>query len=192
MPVEHDVPAEARSVSGAPPADAIDARALRNVLGSFVTGVTVITALDGDARRCGLTANSFSSVSLDPPLILWCQALAAASHPTFRSARRFAVNILAEDQVDVALQFARAGADKFAGVATRPGLHGVPLIEGCAAWLECETVSVMPGGDHAVFLARVDRIAPSDRRPLAFGGGRFLSTQPLPALGAAQPSQVTP
>ena len=99
------------------PACALDARELRQVLGSFVTGVTVITTVDQEGKRWGLTANSFTSVSLNPPLILWNQSVSAPSHPVFREAQRFAVNILAEDQIDVSRRFAGAAADKFAGVA---------------------------------------------------------------------------
>ena len=111
-------------------ARAFDARELRQVLGSFVTGVTVITTVDGDGKPHGLTANSFSSVSLDPPLILWSQSLTAPSHAVFNACDRFAVNILADEQVDVSNRFARGGAEKFASIATRPGLGGVPLIQG--------------------------------------------------------------
>jgi flavin reductase (DIM6/NTAB) family NADH-FMN oxidoreductase RutF/DNA-binding IclR family transcriptional regulator len=155
-----------------------DARALRQVLGAFVTGVTVITTLDSQGRPHGLTANSFSSVSLDPPLILWSQSLTAPSHPVFRDAERFVVNILADDQVEVSQRFARGGADKFAGCATRPGLGGVPLIEGCSAYLECRRMDSFPGGDHVVFLGQVERIERSGRQPLVFGGGRYLVAQP--------------
>ena len=192
MPAEHGALERPHPIHPGAGGSTNDARALRGVLGTFVTGVTVITTLDDTRQRHGLTANSFSSVSLDPPLILWCQALGSPSHPTFRAARRCAVNILAEDQVDLATRFSKPDVDRFAGVPTRDGLDGVPLIEGCAAWLECETVAVMPGGDHAVFLARVDRMLPSDRPPLAFGRGRFLGTHPLPDARPAQPSQVTP
>ena len=155
-----------------------DARELRQVLGAFVTGVTVITALDANGKPHGLTANSFSSVSLDPPLVLWSQSLAAPSHPVFREAERFVVNILSDDQVDVSRRFARGGDDKFAGIPTAPGLGGVPLIHGCAAWLECRRIDSFPGGDHRVFLGRVERIERSDRASLVFGGGRYLVAQP--------------
>jgi flavin reductase (DIM6/NTAB) family NADH-FMN oxidoreductase RutF len=157
---------------------AFDSRALRQVLGAFVTGVTVITTLDRAGKPHGLTANSFSSVSLDPPLILWSQSLAAPSHPVFRDADRFVVNILADDQVEVSNRFARGSADKFAGCATRPGLGGVPLIEGCSAYLECRRIDSFPGGDHVVFLGQVDRIERTGRQPLVFGGGRYLVAQP--------------
>jgi flavin reductase (DIM6/NTAB) family NADH-FMN oxidoreductase RutF len=155
-----------------------DARALRQVLGAFVTGVTVITTVDAEGRPHGLTANSFTSVSLDPPLILWSQSLTAPSHPVFREAERFVVNILADDQVEVSNRFARGGADKFSGCPTHPGLGGVPLIEGCAAYLECRRINSFPGGDHLVFLGQVDRIERTGRQPLVFGGGRYLVAQP--------------
>ncbi|MEO6407349.1 MAG: flavin reductase [Burkholderiaceae bacterium] len=159
-----------------------DARELRDVLGAFVTGVTVITALDRDGKPHGLTANSFSSVSLDPPLVLWSQSLNAPSHPVFLEAERFVVNILADDQVDISARFARGGdgksADKFTGCATLPGLGGVPLIRGCAAYLECRRIDSFPGGDHRVFLGRVERIERSGSASLVFGGGRYLVAQP--------------
>jgi flavin reductase (DIM6/NTAB) family NADH-FMN oxidoreductase RutF/DNA-binding IclR family transcriptional regulator len=155
-----------------------DSRELRQVLGAFVTGVTVITALDDNGKPHGLTANSFTSVSLDPPLILWSQSLAAPSHPVFREADRFVVNILADDQVEVSKRFARGGGDKFAGCQTSPGLGGVPLIVGCAAYLECRRMDSFPGGDHVVFLGRVERTERTGRQPLVFGGGRYLIAQP--------------
>jgi flavin reductase (DIM6/NTAB) family NADH-FMN oxidoreductase RutF/DNA-binding IclR family transcriptional regulator len=155
-----------------------DTRALRQVLGAFVTGVTVITTVDGNGEPHGLTANSFSSVSLDPPLVLWSQSLTAPSHPVFREAERFVVNILADDQVEISNRFAQGGADKFAGCATRPGLGGVPLIQGCAAYLECRRINTFPGGDHLVFLGQVERIERTGLQPLVFGGGKYLVAQP--------------
>jgi len=163
---------------GAVPAAALDTRELRQVLGSFVTGVTVITTVDPDGRWWGLTANSFTSVSLNPPLVLWNQSTSAPSYPVFRDARRFAVSILAEDQADISRRFAGAVADKFAGVPVRIGLGGVPLIEGCAAYLECTREGGFPGGDHAVFLGRVERMEKRPRPPLVFGQGRYLMAQP--------------
>lgn len=160
-----------------------DARELRQVLGSFVTGVTVITTLDANGKPHGLTVNSFSSVSLDPPLILWSQSLTAPSHPVFRDAERFVVNILADDQVAISNQFARGKDDKFAGCVTDPGLAGVPLIRGSAAWLECKRMDSFRGGDHMVFLGQVERIERTGRQPLVFGGGRYLVAQPYD-LGA--------
>lgn len=165
-----------------------DARELRHVLGAFVTGVTVITSVDEHGKAHGLTANSFSSVSLDPPLVLWSQSLTAPSHPVFAAADRFVVNILAEDQIGISNQFARGGADKFASCQVREGLGGVPLIEGCAAYLECRKVNSYPGGDHMVFLGQVERIERAQRKPLVFGGGRYLVAQPhdlgTPSIGS--------
>lgn len=155
-----------------------DPRELRRVLGSFVTGVTVVTTVDGEGRPHGLTVNSFSSVSLDPPLVLWSQSRTAPSHVVFSGCDRFAVNILADDQIAVSDRFARAAADKFAGIATRPGEGGVPLIEGSAAQLECRRVNAYPGGDHVVFIGQVERIGRSGRAPLVYGGGRYLVAQP--------------
>jgi flavin reductase (DIM6/NTAB) family NADH-FMN oxidoreductase RutF/DNA-binding IclR family transcriptional regulator len=155
----------------------LDPRELRNVLGAFVTGVTVVTTLDEHGQPQGVTANSFSSVSLDPPLVLWSQSHNARSFPAFRDSGRFLVNILAWDQVAVSQRFARAGEDKFAGVAISESKNGLPIINGCTAYLECEKVATYPGGDHAVFLGRIERFEQSGRRPLAFGGGAYMVTR---------------
>jgi flavin reductase (DIM6/NTAB) family NADH-FMN oxidoreductase RutF/DNA-binding IclR family transcriptional regulator len=157
--------------------DTIDPAELRQVLSTFITGVTVITTLDANGQPHGLTANSFNSVSLDPPLVLWSQGLKARSHPIFREAERFAVNILADDQIPVSSRFAKAGEDKFGPTPVRNGLGGVPLIEGCSAWLECRRVAAHAAGDHMIFIGEVQRIERSGRRPLAFGGGRYLIPQ---------------
>lgn len=156
---------------------AFDSRTLRDALGSFVTGVTVITTRDADGAPHGLTVNSFSSVSLDPPLVLWSQASAAPSHAAFRAASHFAVNILAEDQLEVSTRFARRG-DKFGASGWREGLAGLPLLEGCVAWLECRLLETHAGGDHRVFIGHVERLERTERRPLVFGGGRYLSVRP--------------
>jgi flavin reductase (DIM6/NTAB) family NADH-FMN oxidoreductase RutF len=139
--------------------------------------VTVITTLDEDGKPAGLTANSFSSVSLDPPLILWSQSLKAPSHSTFAQAERFVVNILSEGQIDISNRFARGGQDKFAGVPTRAGLGGLPMIEGCSAYLECIRVQSYPGGDHSVFLGEVQRIECTQRAPLVFASGKYMVVQ---------------
>jgi flavin reductase (DIM6/NTAB) family NADH-FMN oxidoreductase RutF/DNA-binding IclR family transcriptional regulator len=151
-----------------------DSRELRQVLGTFVTGVTVVTTIDHDGRFYGLTANSFSSVSLDPPLVLWSQSIKGPSHPVFSAAPRFAVNILAEDQIGLSNRFASSGADKFAGLDVEVGQGGVPLLPDCSAWLECEVLSRLPGGDHTIHVGKVDAIRRGARKPLVFGGGRYL------------------
>ena len=165
---------------------AIEPRELRRVLGAFVTGVTVITALDKQGKAHGLTVNSFSSVSLNPPLILWSQSVTALSHPVFLDAQRFAVNILAEDQIDISRRFSTPGQDKFENLPVKTGLGGVPLIPGCAAYLECTHEARFPGGDHTVFVGRVERIEHGLRKSLVFGGGKYLSAQPH-ELGASSP-----
>ncbi|PLP98474.1 flavin reductase [Cupriavidus pauculus] len=154
----------------------IDRRELRRTLGAFTTGVTVVTTVDGTNKSFGVTANSFNSVSLDPPLILWSQSLTSSSYPAFRDADRFVVNILAEHQIHVSNQFAKSGDDKFRDIAVTSGLGGVPIIDGAAAWLECEKVAAYPGGDHVVYLGRVERMGRSAHRPLAFGDGRYMVT----------------
>lgn len=161
-----------------PALEPIDPTELRRCLGSFVTGVTVITVLDDEGNPIGMTANSFNSVSLDPPLIVWSLRLNASTFGVYSKAKRFVVNILAEDQVDVSNRFARSGPDRFDGIAWRKGLGGVPLIDGCAAHLECSTEQTYPGGDHLLFLGRVERIVNATRRPLAFGAGKYMVVHP--------------
>jgi flavin reductase (DIM6/NTAB) family NADH-FMN oxidoreductase RutF/DNA-binding IclR family transcriptional regulator len=157
---------------------AIDPLELRRCLGSFVTGVTVITALDEHGKPIGMTANSFNSVSLDPPLIVWSLRTNARAFPVYSQAARFVVNILSEEQVDVSNRFAKSGADRFEGVPITPGIDGLPLIDGCAAYLECRTEATYPGGDHLLFLGRVERIVGSARKPLAFGAGKYMVVHP--------------
>ncbi len=156
----------------------IDPLELRRCLGSFVTGVTIITVLDEQGRPIGMTANSFNSVSLDPPLIVWSLRTNASSFGIYSQAKRFVVNILAEDQIDLSNRFARSGLDRFDGVTTTPGIAGVPLIDGCAAYFECSTEATYPGGDHLLFLGRVERIASAAHKPLAFGAGKYMVVHP--------------
>ncbi len=158
----------------------IDTQELRRTLGTFTTGVTVITTVDANGKAYGLTANSFSSVSLDPPLILWSQSLSAPSYPIFRDSLRFAVNILAEDQVNISQCFARGGPDKFSEIDIRMSENGIPLLEGCCAYIECTNHSRVPGGDHSIFLGKVDRIQRTEKAPLVFGGGQYLTALPHP------------
>jgi flavin reductase (DIM6/NTAB) family NADH-FMN oxidoreductase RutF/DNA-binding IclR family transcriptional regulator len=153
-----------------------DKRQLRSVLGTFTTGVTIVTTRTADGKTHGVTANSFSSVSLDPPLVLWCQALTSKSYSSFIESEHFVVNILADDQIEVSNHFAKSREDKFAGIDHQEGLGGAPVISGSAAHLECVKVAAYPAGDHVVFIGRVERVGQSSRRPLAFGGGRYMST----------------
>ncbi len=144
----------------------------RAVMGAFPTGVTVMTAADQPGRS-GVTASSFNTVSLDPPLILWSLGLKAPSLATFRAAGHFAVNVLAAGQKDIALHFARPAADKFAGIDTFTGVTGAPLIRGALAHVECRVWSRYPGGDHEIMLGEVVSLRRGDGAPLVFAGGTF-------------------
>jgi len=161
-----------------PDSPLFDSRDLRRVLGSFVTGVTVVTTTDDEGQLHGVTANSFSSVSLDPPLVLWSQAVKTHSHPVFFKAERFAVNILAEDQIELSNRFAKSSHEKFAGVDVDIGAGGVPLLRDCSARLQCRVVSRVPGGDHTIYVGEVLAIDRAERKPLVFGNGQYLLTGP--------------
>jgi flavin reductase (DIM6/NTAB) family NADH-FMN oxidoreductase RutF len=145
----------------------------RTVLGKFVTGVTVITACCDDGTTVGVTVSSFNTLSLDPPFILWSLSLHAPSLQLFRACDFFAVNILAHDQGAIAKQFAKPAADKFHGIETQQGLHGMPLIMNAAAHLECEFEYRYPGGDHELIVGRVLSASGSQIAPLAYGQGQF-------------------
>jgi flavin reductase (DIM6/NTAB) family NADH-FMN oxidoreductase RutF/DNA-binding IclR family transcriptional regulator len=174
----------------------LNTKSLRQALGDFVTGVTVVTTVDAEGRCHGLTANSFSSVSLDPPLVLWSQSIGAPSHGVFCAAPRFAINILAEDQIELSNRFATSGRDKFLGLEVDAGLGDVPLLRGCRAWLECEVASHLPGGDHTIHVGEVRTIRRSALPPLVFGGGQDLVADPhdlgppLPGLGITAQAQL--
>ncbi|MFJ7209731.1 flavin reductase family protein [Streptomyces sp. NPDC098789] len=132
---------------------------MRSALSSFATGVAVITAREGDGRPVGMAVQSFSSVSLDPPLVCFCPARTSSSWPRIRAAGRFAVNILAADQQELCRRFAVTGGDKFAGVPWRSGGNGAPLLDGVLATVECVLEDVLDGGDHAIALGRVTALA---------------------------------
>ncbi len=134
------------------PAGGVD---MRTAMGSFCTGVALITALEPDGRPVGMAVQSFSSVSLDPPLICFCPAHTSTTWPRIRAAGRFAVNILGHDQQEVCRRFAVPGADRFAGVDWTPGASGAPLVAGVLATVECALEAVLDGGDHAIALGRV-------------------------------------
>ena len=165
-------PYEPQSISPWSGADD-DHRALRAAFGAFATGVTVVTALDPDGRAIGLTVNSFNTVSLDPPLVLWSLSLASPKLEAFRAASHFAVNVLAADQQALSERFARRNSDKFAGIEWREGLGGAPLLAGCCAVLECRNEVQHAGGDHLVFIGRVEGCSRQDKAPLVFHGGRY-------------------
>ena len=153
----------------------IEPRELRQALSCFPTGVTVITARGVDGSFVGLTVNSFNSLSLDPPLILWSLSTRSSNLRAFEAAEHFAVNILADDQVAISRRFSSSLPNKFHDVAVHAGLGGTPLIEGCTAHIECRAHSSQAAGDHVLFVGRVERVRTSDRPPLVFVGGRYRS-----------------
>jgi 3-hydroxy-9,10-secoandrosta-1,3,5(10)-triene-9,17-dione monooxygenase reductase component len=153
-----------------------DARTLRDALGLFVTGVTVITARSDSDDFVGVTANSFNSVSMTPPLILWSLGRSSKSIAAFIEASHFCVHILREDQTELATRFATSGIDKFEGMALERGIGGVPMLPDCAARLECETFNRIDGGDHIIFLGEVlALVADHDSMPLLYHGGKYSS-----------------
>lgn len=148
-------------------------RELRNALGLYTTGVAVVTCAGPGGHRCGVTVNSFASVSLDPPLVLWSLQRSSPSLETFEQAGHFAVNVLAQDQQDVSDRFARPAIDKFDGLVCSGGLNGVPLLPACLARFECRTEACHEGGDHVIFVGRVLRWTATPGAPLVFHGGRY-------------------
>ncbi len=146
---------------------------LRAALGRFATGVTIITCLDTDGLPVGLTANSFTSLSLDPPLVLWSLRDISNCLPAFAQSGHFAVNVLAETQVDLSRRFASASDDKFAEGGWSPGLDGAPVLAGSAAVFECVVDSRQQAGDHVLFIGRVLRLSSLAVAPLLFQGGHY-------------------
>jgi flavin reductase (DIM6/NTAB) family NADH-FMN oxidoreductase RutF len=147
--------------------------ALRSALGRFATGVTIITCGQSDGSRVGLTANSFNSLSLEPALVLWSLRLASTNLDAFARAGHFTVNVLADSQVDLSRRFAGRTEDKFAEGLWSAGLHGAPVLAGCAAVFECETVSQQTVGDHALFIGQVLRLGEAPLAPLVFQSGHY-------------------
>jgi 3-hydroxy-9,10-secoandrosta-1,3,5(10)-triene-9,17-dione monooxygenase reductase component len=163
----------------------MDARAFRAALGEFVTGVTIITTCDAEGAPTGFTANSFNSVSLDPPLVLFSLSLDSTSLDAFRQASWWAVHVLASDQEALSNRFARRDAGKFAGVEYTRGPGGIPLLDGFAARFVCHSAFEYEGGDHAIFLGEVREFEQAGRAPLIYHKGRYGGV--LPAGAAAEP-----
>ena len=161
------------------PAIAFTDRQFRDALAQFATGVTVIAAGRSDNRFVGFTANSFNSVSLDPPLVVWSLNRHAANLAAFQSADRYVINVLAHDQVELARRFSRPHTDRFAGVPYRLGLAGAPLIEGCVAWFECRHHAQRRAGDHMLFIGEVETCERNNGVGLVFHHGRYGATHPL-------------
>jgi len=151
----------------------IDPRDLRNALGCFATGVTVITAVGSDRLPVALTVNSFTSVSLDPPLVLWCLSVHSPNLPAFRYASHFAINVLRRDQEAFGRHFARRADDKLSGIRWTAGLGGAPLLDGTVARFQCRKTQTHDGGDHVIFLGAVEAYGYGPGEPLLFSRGQF-------------------
>jgi 3-hydroxy-9,10-secoandrosta-1,3,5(10)-triene-9,17-dione monooxygenase reductase component len=151
-----------------------DPRDFRTALGTFATGVTIVTITAPDGAPIGLTCNSFSSVSLSPPLVLWSLSLRSPNLPNFLQAPHFGVNVLAADQVELARRFSQPRSNKFEGVTYRGGTGGVPLIDDAAAQLECRNEMRYYSGDHVIFIGHVLRYIWRDCAPLIFLRGQYL------------------
>jgi len=150
-----------------------DSKEFRRALGTFTTGVTVITARSAAGEPVGVTANSFSSVSLDPPLVLWSLAKTAHSLPVFNEAKYFAIHILAATQEELSNRFATRGEDKFAHLEVENGLGNVPLLAGCSTRMQCRTVYQYEGGDHIIFVGEVIDLVNNQVPPLVFQAGKY-------------------
>ena len=160
--------------------DGSDPKLLRQALGRFATGVTVITTRTQDGKYEGLTANSFSAVSLDPPLVLWSLRLVSPSLEGFKASGHFVVNVLSTEQSVTSRHFATPRHDKFDDVAFTAGIGGSPMLGDSLAIFECKTETTLAGGDHMIFIGRVVQAHYRDGEPLIFAGGRYGTHSPLP------------
>ncbi|MDX3971470.1 flavin reductase family protein [Bradyrhizobium sp. PUT101] len=151
----------------------IDPRDFRNALGTYATGVTIITAAAPDGKPYGLTCNSFASVSLNPPLVLWSLVVYSSSLAIFQNASHFTVNVLGASQQALANKFAKSSDDKFAGVEWTPGLGNAPVLAESVANFQCRSVNRYYGGDHVIFLGAVEAYTYNAKEPLLFARGAF-------------------
>jgi flavin reductase (DIM6/NTAB) family NADH-FMN oxidoreductase RutF len=173
LPGSHIAPVHSTSAEG------FNSRELRNALGAFATGVTIITTRDRQGKLHGMTANSFTSVSLTPPLVLWSSSLYAQSLPAFQEGSHFVVNILAYDQIDVSNKFAKQSDDKFVDTEHVIAESGAPVIIGAAAHFDCRNEFRHYGGDHIIFIGHVERFAYTDRPVLMFCRGKYMRGEPI-------------
>lgn len=151
----------------------VDSREFRRVLGHFATGVTVVTTLDENGAPVGITVNSFNSVSLEPPMVLWSIARKSGKRAAFENSEYFVVNILGADQVALSQRFARGGDTQFTDIQWRPGIGGTPLLPACAARFQCRKVYQYDGGDHIIIVGRVDRFDETTSEALVFHRGKY-------------------
>jgi flavin reductase (DIM6/NTAB) family NADH-FMN oxidoreductase RutF len=165
--------------SNTPDAPDFDPRDFRNALGQFATGVTVVTTRTSAGEPIGLTANSFSSVSLSPPLVLWSLSLRSPNLPNFLQATHFAINVLARDQIALSQRFSKPMPNKFEGIACTDSASGMPLLTGTSAHFECRTEARHYSGDHVIFIGHVLHYSHADREALGYYRGRYISTAPI-------------
>lgn len=161
----------------------VDQRSFRKALGCFATGVTVVTSSHPETQApAGVTVSAFSSLSLEPALVLFCLGKQTSSIETFRRNGHFAINVLAESQRDLSIRFASRSEDKWAGMTFGTGLGGVPILEGCLATLECKLVSTIDGGDHVIFVGEVQNLTHQEGgQPLIYFRGAYLDFPPTGA-----------
>jgi len=162
----------------------------RSVLGQFPSGVTVITALDGQ-EPVGFTCQAFTSLSLDPPMISFAVSRSSGTRPRIVAAGRFCINILAFDQRGLCARFAAADIDRFQGVDWRPAPGGSPVLDGAVAWIDCEVAAEYPAGDHTIVLGAVKELAcQREAAPLVYHRGQYASCYPVPGSAAASSSSL--
>ncbi|RBP80480.1 flavin oxidoreductase [Marinomonas rhizomae] len=161
-----------------------DPKEFRRALGNFATGVTVVTAQDPEGNKVGVTANSFNSVSLDPPLVLWSLVKSSSSYETFEKSAHFAVNILAADQIDLSNNFAKPSDDKFAGIEYTLGVGNSPILKDTTANFQCETHQVIDGGDHWIMIGKVLAFEHLGSNPLLYVQGSYAGAIPFTGLTA--------
>lgn len=159
-----------------------DSKSFRRALGNFATGVTIMTAQNEQGEKVGVTANSFNSVSLDPPLILWSIDKRSSSYAVFAEASHFAVNVLAADQIDLSNKFARSKEDKYENVSFDLGAGDAPLLKECSAVFECERFHIIEGGDHWIIMGKVIHFQDNGRSPLLYHQGAYSSVLPHPSV----------
>ena len=152
-----------------------DRRTFRNALGEFATGVAVVTARAADGQPVGVTINSFASVSLEPPLVLWSLGLHSSALRVFESCSHYAINVLAADQIDISRRFSQSQNDELAGIALEVGAGGAPLLPGCCTWFECRNEMRYPGGDHIILIGFVESFHRQEKPPLIFHRGQYRS-----------------
>jgi flavin reductase (DIM6/NTAB) family NADH-FMN oxidoreductase RutF len=182
--MKHEVSGEVIATSRRPVVRRPDPAFFRKVLARYPTGVTVITAMT-PSGPAGMAVNSFTSASLDPPMILFCPARTSTTWPALQREGILAVNLLSSRQADVGRLFARTGVDRFQGIGWVPGTNGAPLLDDAVAWIECRVVEEYPAGDHSVVLAHTDMMALNNHavEPLIFSAGRYIShDHPAPVI----------